>query len=74
MLGENYQVMQYQGLSSFLFDKWNFYFKLPIPRILETIGNKYLPNLALGNLLLVRKNIKDQRKFKTCGECGSRTH
>lgn len=55
MLGKDYQVIKEQGLSSFLFDKWNFYTKIPMPRILEIFGNKILPNLALGNLLLVRK-------------------
>lgn len=56
MLGKNYQVLKEKGLSSFLFDRWNFFAKIPMPRILEVIGNKYLKNLALGCLLLVNKS------------------
>lgn len=55
MLGKNYQVIKQEGLSSFLFDRWNFFAKIPMPRILEVIGNRYLKNLALGSLLLVEK-------------------
>lgn len=55
ILGKNYQVIKHRGLSSFLFDHWNFFTKIPMPRVLEVLGNKYLENLALGNLLLVRK-------------------
>lgn len=55
MLGNNYQLIKHKGLSSFLFDRWNFPFKIPMPRILEVIGNKYLKNFALGNLLLAQK-------------------
>ncbi len=55
MLGKNYKVINSKGLSSFLFDRWNFFAKIPMPRILEIIGNKYLKNLALGSLLLVEK-------------------
>lgn len=55
MLGNNYTVKKNQGLSSFLFAKWNFCIRIPVPRILEVIGDKYLPNFALGNLLLVQK-------------------
>lgn len=55
MLGKGFKVIKYQGLSSFLFAHWNFPVKIPMPRLVEIIGNKYLPNLALGNLLLVQK-------------------
>lgn len=43
------------GLGSFLFDKWNFFFKIPIPRLMQVLGNKLFPSLALGNLLILQK-------------------
>ncbi len=55
MLGKNFQVIKTQGLSFFLFAHWNFPVKIPMPRFLEMIGNRYFKNLSLGNLLLVRK-------------------
>lgn len=55
ILGKDYKIIKHKGLSSFLFDRWNFPVKIPTLRIFETIGNKYLKNFALGNLLLVEK-------------------
>lgn len=48
-------IIHYQGLGSFLFGKWNFPIKIITPRFLEIIGNKFLPNLALGNLIIFKK-------------------
>lgn len=62
MLGNDYQIIKHQGLSSFLFEKFSFFYKIKTPRILEIIGNKYLKNLALGNLLLVQKIIRTQNE------------
>lgn len=43
------------GLGSFLFDKWNFFSKIRMPRFVQVLGNKFFPSLALGNLLILRK-------------------
>lgn len=55
MLGKDFRLIKIKGLGSFFFDKWNFFFKIPMPRIMEVLGNKVLPNLALGNLLISQK-------------------
>ena len=49
------EIVQYRGLGSFLFGKWNFPFKIITPRVLQVFGNKFLPNLALGNLLIFKR-------------------
>ncbi len=49
------KVVLYQGLGSFLFGKWNFPIKIITPRLLQVFGNEFLPNLALGNLLILKK-------------------
>lgn len=54
-LSKDTKIVYYQGLGSFLFADWNFDRKIFMPRFLEIIGNKYLPQLALGNLLVFRK-------------------
>ncbi len=54
-LSKDTKIKYYQGLGSFLFADWNFGRKIIMPRFLEIIGNKYLPQLALGNLLVFRK-------------------
>lgn len=56
MLSKDMKVIKKQGLSSLLFDKWNFFIKLPMPRILQIIFNHIFPSLALGSLLIVKKN------------------
>lgn len=49
-------LVKKMGLGSLLFDKWNFFFKLPTPRLLQVLSNKLFPDLALGNLLILQKN------------------
>lgn len=56
MLGKDMEVIKKQGLSSLLFDKWNFFIRLPMPRILQIIFNQLLPSFALGSLLILKKN------------------
>src|SRR3989344_6389948 len=34
MIKVKYELAKFMGLGSFVFDKWNFFFKLPIPRFL----------------------------------------
>lgn len=55
LIDKNVKLLKRTGLGSFLFDKWNFLFKIPMPRFLQIFGNKLLPNLALGNLLVLQK-------------------
>ena len=55
MLGSDFRLIKKQGTGSFFFDKWNFFLKIPMPRIMEVFGNNILPNLALGNLLISQK-------------------
>ena len=55
MIGGRARVKYYSGLGSLLFDKWNFPLKLVMPRALQVMGNYLLPNLALGNLMLIQK-------------------
>lgn len=54
-IGGGMKVVQYKGLGSLFFDKWNFPLKLHTPRLLQVIFNKYLPGFGLGNLLVLRK-------------------
>lgn len=56
LLDGNYKLLYKTGLSSFLFDKWNFFLKIPMPRLVQIVGNKILPNLALGILMILQKN------------------
>lgn len=44
-----------QGLGSFIFAKWNFLVKIVTPRVLQIVGNRLLPNLALGHLMILKK-------------------
>lgn len=55
ILGAGFKMIKKSGISSFLFDKWNFFGKIPVPRLLQIAGNKLFPNLALGNLLILQK-------------------
>ena len=55
MIKVKYELAKFMGLGSFVFDKWNFFFKLPIPRFLQIIGNMILPTFALGNLVIIKK-------------------
>lgn len=43
------------GVGSFLFDKWNFFLKFPMPRFFQISANKLFPSLGLGNLLILQK-------------------
>lgn len=49
------EKIHFQGLGSFLFGKWNFPIKLITPRFMQVFANKFLPNLALGNFLILKK-------------------
>ncbi len=53
----NLELFKYRGLSSLLFDTWNFptTFRLYLPRFLQVFCNKFFPNLALGNLMVFKK-------------------
>lgn len=55
MIGESAILIEYQGLSSCVFDAWNFPFKLFMPRIFEIVGNKIFPSIALGHLMVLTK-------------------
>lgn len=55
MINKNLEIIKVQGLGSFLFEKWNFFAKVPMPRLIEIFGNKLLTGLALGNLLILQK-------------------
>lgn len=55
LINDDIKLLKKIGLGSFLFDKWNFPFKILMPRLLQILGNKLLPNLALGNLLVLQK-------------------
>lgn len=52
---DSLEEVHYQGLGSFLFGRWNFPIKLITPRFLQVFGNKFLPGLALGNFLILKK-------------------
>lgn len=55
LLSKELKIDYYQGLGSFLFADWNFGRRLIMPRFLEVFGNRFLPQFALGNLLILRK-------------------
>lgn len=55
MIDSKYTIIENHGVGSFVFDRWNFFSKIPMPRILEIVGNTFLKNLALGSLLVVQK-------------------
>lgn len=55
ILGAGFKMIKKSGISSFLFDKWNFFGKIPMPRLVQIVGNKLFPNLALGYLLILQK-------------------
>ena len=57
MIESDLELFKYQGLSSLLFDTWNFpiTFKLFMPRFLQVFCNKFFPSFALGNLMVFKK-------------------
>ncbi|MDP3973629.1 MAG: class I SAM-dependent methyltransferase [Candidatus Daviesbacteria bacterium] len=55
MISSKLEVIKVLGLSSFLLDKWNFFIRIPIPRIIQITGNRFLPSLALGNMIIIKK-------------------
>jgi SAM-dependent methyltransferase len=55
MMNNKLRVVERGGLSSFLFDQWNFPLKFFTPRILQILGDQLLPSLALGNIVIFRK-------------------
>lgn len=55
VIGKDMKEVEYKGLGSLFFDKWNFPFKIYTPRPLQIIFNKYLPGLCLGNILVLQK-------------------
>ena len=55
MLGQDFEILTYEGLGSLLFSKWNFQTRIIMPRILQILSNKLLPGYALGNLLVLGK-------------------
>lgn len=56
MIGDNFEVVKYKGLGSLLFCKWNFQTRIIIPRFMQILSNNIFPDLALGNLLILKKN------------------
>lgn len=55
MIDGKAQLVQYQGLGSFLFAKWNFPIRIPMLRIKQVIGNRFLPGFALGDMIIFKK-------------------
>lgn len=49
------KIVEERGIGSCLFAPWNATFKLPLPRILQLIGDRFFPNLANGFLIVARK-------------------
>ncbi len=56
LLDNSVKLVNKIGVGSFLFDKWNFISKIPMPRLIQVVGNKFFPSLALGNILILQKN------------------
>jgi len=44
-----------RGISSFLFASWNSILKLPLPKFIQDLGDRYLPGSANGIMVLSRK-------------------
>jgi ubiquinone/menaquinone biosynthesis C-methylase UbiE len=55
LLGNKFTKQKVRGIGSALFAHWNSAIKLPLPRIFQIIGDKFLPKLANGLLLIVTK-------------------
>jgi len=49
------KLLSREGLGFCLFEKWNFQLKIPTLRVMQIIGNKYLPGLSLGNIIIFEK-------------------
>lgn len=49
------KVVEYRGLGSLLFAKWNFPFRFPVLRLKQVFWNRFLPNWSLGNLMVLKK-------------------
>lgn len=49
------KLLEYRGLGSMLFAKWNFPIRIPMLRIKQLLWNRALPNWALGNMILFKK-------------------
>jgi 2-polyprenyl-3-methyl-5-hydroxy-6-metoxy-1,4-benzoquinol methylase len=55
MVKGNAKLVEYTGLGSMLFAKWNFPIRLPVLRIKQILWNKLFPNFALGNMMVFKK-------------------
>lgn len=55
MIENELNVVDRRGLSSFLFNDWNFPLGFVTPRIMQILGDQFLPNLALGNIVIFKK-------------------
>lgn len=49
------KIVEYRGLGSLLFAKWNFPMRFPVFRIKQTFWNRFFPNMALGNVMIIKK-------------------
>lgn len=49
------EKISHQGLGSLLFDKWTCGVKIPTPRFMQKLFNRYVPSLALGHLSVYKK-------------------
>jgi ubiquinone/menaquinone biosynthesis C-methylase UbiE len=55
MIEEKASLIEYSGLGSLLFAKWNFPIRFPVFRIKQIFWNRFLPNMALGNMMVFKK-------------------
>lgn len=60
MIGREARLIEYQGLGSFLFAKWNFPMRFPTPRLIQRVTNYMFPSLSLGNMVVLQKQIVSQ--------------
>ena len=55
LTGNKLKLLSREELGFCLFEKWNFQLKIPSLRAIQIIGNKYLPGLSLGNIIIFQK-------------------
>lgn len=54
-LDDKFTIQKVRGIGSFLFAHWNSAIKLPLPRIFQMIGDRFIPGLANGLMIVARK-------------------
>lgn len=55
LIGKKFIITKEKGIGSALFAHWNATCKMPLPRVIQVIGDRFFPKLANGFMVVARK-------------------